>query len=93
MFLTKQNQTDNALCRDVLISGLFSGYEHDFFFCVNFFLGGGGGCGCSKIVQYIKNRLNNMYLLCTVYSFLTLSEAKLAHTSGQDQPGKKADGK
>lgn len=70
MFLTKQNQTDNALCGDVLISG-----------------------GCSKIVQYIKNRLNNMYLLCTVYSFLTLSEAKLAHTSGQDQPGKKADGK
>lgn len=83
MFLTKQNQTDNALCGDVLISGLFSGYKHDFF------LGG----GCSKIVQYIKNRLNNMYLLCTVYSFLTLSEAKLAHTSGQDQPGKKADGK
>lgn len=82
MFLTKQNQTDNALCGDVLISGLFSGYEHDFF-----------GGGCSKIVQYIKNRLNNMYLLCTVYSFLTLSEAKLAHTSGQDQPGKKADGK
>lgn len=33
MFLTKQNQTDNALCGDVLISGLFSGYEHDFF-CV-----------------------------------------------------------
>lgn len=53
----------------------------------------GGKCGCSKIVQYIKNRLNNMYLLCTVYSFLTLLEAKLAHTSGQDQPGKKADGK
>lgn len=64
-----------------------------FFLCEFFFGGGGGGCGCSKIVQYIKNRLNNMYLLCTVYSFLTLSEAKLAHTSGQDQPGKKADGK
>lgn len=48
MFLTKQNQTDNALCGDVLISGLFSGYEHDFFFCVNFFLGGEAVVGVLK---------------------------------------------
>lgn len=41
MFLTKQNQTDNALCGDVLISGLFSGYEHDFFFVCEFFFWGG----------------------------------------------------
>lgn len=39
MFLTKQSQTGNALCGDVLISGLFSGYKHDF---------GGGNVGVLK---------------------------------------------